>query len=351
MREARSSRIVLFLVCLIATQRASPALRGDELQPTRLVVILIVDESLEGTRNERAKLEKAFDAWYSRQRRNGNQFDISFTSAKAITFRFGHLTDGATDPNESLTPESLMKEVQRPILDEHTTLLCYFLGHGVGRPEGPLLLLDNQRGAGDPSCRIGSRTLLTALSRPEAANEVRPKLTVLITDCCSKAATVVDARPTDFEATAGGGVFAELIASDARGMLQITSATYEETNPEASEVAWAPENGTMFGGAFRNLLAMSQTEAQAALAAIRSVDRAQGVDSGDSTAQARATPQVTWQDAFELLHRQTNANYQQYRDLLWRNPRRGAELSKDDVNYLFRQTQERPKIVVNEIEN
>lgn len=158
------------------------------------------------------------------------------------------------------------------------TVLLYYSGHGATDPRrGHYIHPTN-----------GANVL-----RSELRNEftrLNPRLSLLITDCCSNAARLPPFPSSVFSKD-------ELIAYDlflrAQGIVDITAATYDPRTG-VGESAWCDDDGGFFTSAFRSTVRYGKRERLDA--------------SHDGI--------VSWQEFFPTLQAATNQNYQRYRERL-----------------------------------
>lgn len=291
---------------------------------TTLVVIFIQDESVPGLVESRKRIERQLKNWYTWQKDRQNPAGI-FYSETPVVIPFAHGRWVGKD--REFTSKELQTALGQVPVDKNTAVLCYFSGHGMGKPDGRLLLFDRELGRTDPNLRLGSNTLLQTWT--DAA--VRPRLAVLVTDCCSEAGYVVDPRFTDFPAGVwDGGILADLISPSVKGSMHWASSTYRidpDTGDVDNEVSWAPESGSVFGDSFADLLAMPKADAL-----------------GKSTAKT-----VDWKLAFDLVSARTHRRYEVFRTDLFNSPAKAKRVSEADILHLFRQATQRPQAVVSKL--
>jgi hypothetical protein len=319
---------------------------ADEPSPFPLVSIFIVTQDMTGPAKDGDLLVKDLAVWIKRHNENvkadGTVRRIQPVAPKVLKYKNGQLSDGMGEP---LTRQLLLEKVRSAPLQKDATLLCYYIGHGASDDNGKRsLLLDARLGLREPSLRIEPAELLAALARDGEIDVVKPRLTILLTECCADTRTF-HGESTHFGEVPDPGVLGDLIASlDATGAICIASSSVydrQSTQIPKAEKSFSPDDGGMFTKAFRSLLGATRLEVLTAIA------HAASDPDAPATAQKRLQrgDVITWEEFYSALTAATNDNYHGFRSDIWKDPRKNRALGQSEIFDIFIQLNQRPQIV------
>jgi len=147
------------------------------------------------------------------------------------------------------TKQDILEAIRHLRITPTTTFVFYYAGHGQLMPDGRhQLILDST----EPDCVLDRSELLDAIAKK------KPRLAIVITDCCSEVATKPPKR--------GKFVFDKALFHDLflqpTGLVDLTSAEFhrdKSTNQYAGMTAWTDASGPVFTNALLDLLNDPQT--------------------------------------------------------------------------------------------
>jgi hypothetical protein len=289
-----STVVAAFLYSVSSGLAVEPRCNERADGPPWLVVVIAFDMSFPGAEQDRKQIETLFETavdQYNKGRDAVNQ--VRYDKAPRLI-----LVDERTGGGTPLDREQFLDRIRglQLLSPEDTILVLVYKGHGAVDLDGHRLLSLSANGDRFQLPRDEVRNTLVKL---------RPRLTVLLTECCavSQLESAGLAHYGDEELL--GKDFGDLFVTP-RGLVDITSSTYRRIAAAPpipdhilDEASWSSVNGGFFLSSFFDLMRGGDPAIRRAL--------------GEQDGPRGTTPLVTWHRFSDALIKLTDSKYVDWR--------------------------------------